>query len=44
VLESALAGEPDEAMWLSMLLLGLRPGEATRTKKKRIKNLKKQNK
>jgi integrase len=28
-LESALAGAPDEAMWLSMLLLGLRPGEAT---------------
>jgi len=28
-LESALAGAPDEAMWLAMLLLGLRPGEAT---------------
>jgi integrase len=27
-LEAVLDGEPDEAMWLSMLLLGLRPGEA----------------
>jgi integrase len=27
-LEAVLEGEPDEAMWLSMLLLGLRPGEA----------------
>jgi len=28
-LQAVLDGEPDEAMWLSMLLLGLRPGEAT---------------
>jgi integrase len=27
-LEAVLKGEPDEALWLSMLLLGLRPGEA----------------
>ena len=27
-LEQALSGEKDEALWLSMLLLGLRPGEA----------------
>ncbi|MDA8314935.1 MAG: hypothetical protein M0010_07135 [Actinomycetota bacterium] len=27
-LEQALSGERDEALWLSMLLLGLRPGEA----------------
>jgi len=27
-LEAVLDGQPDEAMWLSMLLLGLRPGEA----------------
>ena len=27
-LEEALSGEKDEALWLSMLLLGLRPGEA----------------
>ncbi len=28
LLEQALSGERDEALWLSMLLLGLRPGEA----------------
>jgi len=28
-LEAVLDGQPDEALWLSMLLLGLRPGEAT---------------